>query len=98
MKKIILLLVVLLISCATPKKCCAQIKDFFKYSTFYTSVTTNTPFTEREDYIAVDKGYDIGLYPAILSSSDVVVLIAPCDRSLFLDLNGKPFILNAIII
>ena len=58
MKKILLLLVVLLISCATPKKCCAQIEDFFKYSTFYTSVTTSTPFTEREDYIAVDKGYE----------------------------------------
>jgi len=61
MKKLLLLLVVLLISCATPDKCCAQaieIKDFFKYSTFYTSVTVNTPFTEREDYIAVDKGYE----------------------------------------
>ena len=58
MKKILLLLVVLLTSCATPKKCCAQIKDFFKYSTFYTSITTSTPFTEREDYIAVDKGYE----------------------------------------
>jgi len=50
MKKLLLILVILLISCATPKKCCAQ--EFFKYSTFYTSITTNTPFTEREDYIA----------------------------------------------
>tara|TARA_R100001443_G_C3363126_1_gene179435 strand:- start:379 stop:1452 length:1074 start_codon:yes stop_codon:yes gene_type:complete len=32
--------------------------DFFKYSTFYTSMTMNTPFTERGDYIAVDKGYE----------------------------------------
>ena len=58
MKKLLLLLVILLISCATPKKCCAQIEDFFKYSTFYTSVTTGTSFIERENYIAIDKGYE----------------------------------------
>ena len=32
--------------------------DFFKYSTFYTSMTMNTAFIERGDYIAVDKGYE----------------------------------------
>ena len=32
--------------------------DFFKYSTFYTSMTMNTSFTERGDYIAADKGYE----------------------------------------
>ena len=32
--------------------------DFFKYSTFYTSMTMNTPFVERGDYIAIDKGYE----------------------------------------
>ena len=58
MKNLLLLLVVLLISCGIPKKCCAQIEDFFKYSTFYTSVTTNTSFVERENYIAIDKGYE----------------------------------------
>ena len=36
----------------------AQIKDFFKFSTFYTSMSMNTPFVEREDYIAVGKGYE----------------------------------------
>ena len=36
----------------------AQIEDFFKYSTFYTSMSMNTSFSEREDYIAVDKGYE----------------------------------------
>ena len=56
MKKIILLLVVLLISCVTPRKCCAQ--EFFKYSTFYTSSSMNTSFVEREDYRAVMKGYE----------------------------------------
>ena len=30
--------------------------NFFKYSTFYTSMTMNTPFSERGDYIAVSKG------------------------------------------
>ena len=38
--------------------CTAQIKDFFKYSTFYTSMTMNTSMTERENYIAIDKGYE----------------------------------------
>ena len=52
MKKIILLF--LLISTV----CTGQIKDFFKYSTFYTSMTTNTSMIERENYIAVDKGYE----------------------------------------
>jgi len=28
--------------------------DFFKYSTFYTSMTMNTPFVERGDYIAIE--------------------------------------------
>ena len=38
--------------------CNAQIKNFFKYSTFYTSMNMNTSFVERDDYIAVDKGYE----------------------------------------
>ena len=38
--------------------CNAQIKDFFKYSTFYTSMNMNTSFVERDDYIAIDKGYE----------------------------------------
>jgi len=37
--------------------CNGQVKDFFKYSTFYTSMSMNTSFTEREDYVAIDKGY-----------------------------------------
>jgi len=32
--------------------------DFFKYSTLYTSMSMNTSFIERQDYIAVDKGYE----------------------------------------
>ena len=52
MKKLIILFLLISTICA------GQIKDFFKYSTFYTSMTTNTSFTEREDYIAIDKGYE----------------------------------------
>ena len=36
----------------------AQFNDFFKYSTFYTSVTMGTSMVERENYIAIDKGYE----------------------------------------
>ena len=49
-----LLLLFLLISTVST----AQIKDFFKYSTFYTSMSMNTSFVEREDYRAVLKGYE----------------------------------------
>ena len=38
--------------------CNAQIKNFFKYSTFYTSMSMNTSMIERENYIAIDKGYE----------------------------------------
>tara|TARA_R100000664_G_scaffold2376_5_gene5978 strand:+ start:2188 stop:3198 length:1011 start_codon:yes stop_codon:yes gene_type:complete len=31
--------------------------DFFKYATFYTSMSINTSMVEDQDYIAVDKGY-----------------------------------------
>ena len=49
-----LLLLFLLISTIST----AQIKDFFKYSTFYTSMSMNTSFVERENYRAVMKGYE----------------------------------------
>tara|TARA_R110002051_G_scaffold325176_1_gene426164 strand:- start:377 stop:1423 length:1047 start_codon:yes stop_codon:yes gene_type:complete len=32
--------------------------NFFKYSTFYTSMSTGTSYMEDEDYIAIDKGYE----------------------------------------
>ena len=51
MKNIIILLILI---CAVGN---AQIENFFKYSTFYTSMSTNTSFVEREDYRAVNKGY-----------------------------------------
>ena len=52
MKNIIILL--LLVNTV----CVGQIKDFFKYSTFYTSMTMGTSFVEQEDYIAIGKGYE----------------------------------------
>ena len=36
----------------------AQFNDFFTYSTFYTSMTMGTSMVERENYIAIDKGYE----------------------------------------
>ena len=52
MKRILLILCLISI-CAQ-----AQIENFFKYSTFYSSATVGSPFIEREDYIAIDKGYE----------------------------------------
>ena len=52
MKKLILILCLISI-CAN-----AQIKNFFKYSTFYSSASMSSPFVERNDYIAVNKGYE----------------------------------------
>ena len=52
MKNIIILLIFV------SSLCNAQIKNFFKYSTFYTSMSMNTSFVESDDYIAVDKGYE----------------------------------------
>ena len=49
-----LLLLFLLVSTIST----AQIKDFFQYSTFYSSMSMNTSFVEREDYRAVNKGYE----------------------------------------
>ena len=52
MKKLIILLFMISTICTS------QIKDFFKYSTFYASMTTGTSFVEQEDYRAVGKGYE----------------------------------------
>mgnify|MGYP003133398699 CR=1 FL=1 len=52
MKNIIILL--LLVNTV----CVGQVKDFFKYSTFYTSMTTTTSMVEGENYRAINKGYE----------------------------------------
>ena len=46
------LLILLLVGLFT---CNAQ---FFKYATFYTSMSMNTSMIEDQDYIAVNKGYE----------------------------------------
>ena len=51
--RIILILLLFVGICAQ-----AQIQDFFKYSTIYTSMTMNTSFIEDEDYMAIDRGYE----------------------------------------
>ena len=50
MKKILLLLLVVLTSCATPKKCCGQIQDFFKYSTLYGAVNGGNSISDVDVY------------------------------------------------
>ena len=32
--------------------------QFFKYSTFYTSMSLETSMVERENYIAINRGYE----------------------------------------
>ena len=50
MKKIIILAAVLLASCAAPKKCCSQVKDLLKFSTFYGAVNGNTSISDVDVY------------------------------------------------
>lgn len=56
MKKILVILLVILASCSTPKKCCGQVdftgitKDFFKYSTLYGAVNGGTSISDVDVY------------------------------------------------
>ena len=51
MKKIIILLLVTLVSCAAPKKCCSQdIKKIFKFSTFYAAANGGTSISDVETF------------------------------------------------
>jgi len=56
MKKLLLILLVFLTSCLTPKKCCAQIdlKKQFKFSTFYAAVNGGTSISDIETYSVTD--------------------------------------------
>jgi len=48
MKKLLVILLLTIVSCVTPKKCCGQIfEDFFKYSTFYTSVNGGNSISDQ---------------------------------------------------
>tara|TARA_R110001592_G_scaffold133190_4_gene348362 strand:- start:127 stop:1185 length:1059 start_codon:yes stop_codon:yes gene_type:complete len=54
MKKLLVLLLVILASCAAPKKCCGQIQDLFKFSTFYGAVNGNTSISDLDVYSVTD--------------------------------------------
>ena len=56
MKKILLAIIVFLFSCAVPKKCCGQdnIKNIFKFSTFYAAVNGGTSISDVETYSVTD--------------------------------------------
>ena len=51
MKKILILLLIVFISCAAPKKCCSQeIKKLFKFSTFYAAASGGTSISDEDVY------------------------------------------------
>ena len=47
--------------------------DFFKYATFYTSMSMNTSMVENQDYIAINKGYKIPEDISIIAFTDGVL-------------------------
>ena len=56
MKKLIILLLITLVSCAAPKKCCSQdLKSLLKFSTFYAAVNGGTSLSDV-DVFSVDNG------------------------------------------
>ena len=55
MKKILILLLITLVSCAAPKKCCSQdIKKIFKFSTFYAAANGGTSISDVEIFSVTD--------------------------------------------
>jgi hypothetical protein len=55
MKKVLLIILVFLFSCIAPKKCCGQnVKDIFKFSTFYAAVNGGTSISDVETYSVTD--------------------------------------------
>ena len=58
MKKLIILLVIFITSCAAPKKCCSQeidVKKLLKFSTFYAAVNGGTSLSDVKVF-SVDNG------------------------------------------
>ena len=56
----LIIILLLLSACSTPKKCCAQLNDVFKFSTFYTAVNGNTSLADENKYSVLGSqlGYD----------------------------------------
>ena len=58
MKKLIIILLTILISCAAPKDCCSQdIKKLFKFSTFYAAASGGTSISDV-DVFSVTNGLE----------------------------------------
>ena len=69
MKKLLVLLSVILVGCAAPKKCCSQVKDLFKFSTFYGAVNGNTSVSDVDVY-------------SVTNGLETVTIEAPFDYSI----------------
>jgi len=57
MKKLILIFITILISCAAPKKCCSQdidLKKYFKFATFYGAVNGGTSISDVDVFSVTD--------------------------------------------
>jgi|TARA_A100001515_G_scaffold134292_2_gene124178 hypothetical protein len=57
MKKLILIFITILISCAAPKKCCSQdidLKKYFKFATFYGAVNGGTSVSDVDVFSVTD--------------------------------------------
>jgi len=52
MKKLLIILLVTLVACATPKECCSQttFKEFFKFGTVYGAVNGGTSLSDEDSY------------------------------------------------
>jgi len=59
MKKILIILLVVITSCVTPKDCCAQVnlKKYFKFSTFYAAASGGTSISDVETF-SVNNGLE----------------------------------------
>ncbi|QDP46345.1 MAG: hypothetical protein GOVbin1709_7 [Prokaryotic dsDNA virus sp.] len=61
MKKILLILLIIFISCTVPKKCCSQeIKKIFKFSTFYAAASGGTSISDV-DVFSVTNGLETSI-------------------------------------
>ena len=67
MKKIIILLLITLVSCAAPKKCCSQdLQSLLKFSTFYAAVNGGTMIVE---FLSGDPSQNVfALFPFYLAA------------------------------
>ena len=55
MKKLLILLLITLVSCAAPKKCCSlDLKKIFKFSTFYAAANGGTSISDVEIFSVTD--------------------------------------------